>query len=108
LKDKNNSIVENGTEESTQLSFKFVMEDEQCVPNEHNNKCVMVYDESLALINSVSSRYEDLYHPKKKKTFWEIAHEELISQDITVRINEAIIILIYLSIYFFLSWKYQK
>ncbi|XP_018574656.1 uncharacterized protein LOC108913573 [Anoplophora glabripennis] len=34
----------------------------------------------MALITSVESRYEDLFHVHKKKTFWNVIHEELLSQ----------------------------
>lgn len=42
------------------------------------------YDETLALIAAVESRYEDLYHPKNKRGFWDRISEELQSNNLQV------------------------
>ncbi|VEN44007.1 unnamed protein product [Callosobruchus maculatus] len=35
------------------------------------------HHETLALISAVEERYEDLYHPKKRRTFWDVISETL-------------------------------
>nr|CAI5846436.1 unnamed protein product [Callosobruchus analis] len=40
------------------------------------------HDETLALISAVEARYEDLYHPKKRRWFWDVISESLSSDGI--------------------------
>jgi hypothetical protein len=42
------------------------------------------HNETLLLITTVESRYDDLHHPKKRKQFWERLREELGSHGIDV------------------------
>lgn len=49
--------------------------------NESNSgqKTVWGHDATLALITAVESRYDDLFHIHKKKSFWAVVSEELSS-----------------------------
>nr|CAI5854010.1 unnamed protein product [Callosobruchus analis] len=40
------------------------------------------HDETLALISAVEARYEDLYHPQKRRWFWDVISESLSSDGI--------------------------
>nr|CAI5855463.1 unnamed protein product [Callosobruchus analis] len=42
------------------------------------------HDETLALISAVEARYEDLYHPQKRRWFWDVISESLSSDGINV------------------------
>lgn len=42
------------------------------------------YDHTLTFISAVESHYDDMHHPRKRKNFWNMISEELISQNIEV------------------------
>lgn len=60
-----------------------------------SEKSTWSYNETLALIDVVESKYDDLHHPKRRKTIWNVIAEELISQNIQVNINNKASIFFY-------------
>ncbi|CAH1107430.1 unnamed protein product [Psylliodes chrysocephalus] len=68
------------TEEATQIEDNSM----SSAPPEiyhHGVKAQWTHNETLALINSVETHYEDMHHSKKRKTFWDVVSNEMISNN---------------------------
>lgn len=91
---QNNEIAEDALEETGVSEYTIeeaaVYEDRSGESNHEettedtSDRHTWAYDETMALISSVEARYDELYHPKTKKGFWNRISEELLSQKLQV------------------------
>lgn len=84
----NNLITDEPAEENSQKESLQDYEGSQnsVNSNETHEKKAWSYDETIALISAIESRYDEMHHPKKKKHFWENISNDLLSQKFTVSI----------------------